>query len=348
MLLLLLLLPHLSQAGPFTGHRLLRTLPSTPGQVVALQSLRHHLHLDFWSEGGPGRPLDLRVAPDQEEAVVSFLLAQNISSSVLHLDVQELVERDWMVAPNSSYSPLTGHAMDWTSYHSVEDMHGYMEHLAAAYPWVTIESIGQSYEGRDMKVLRVCRSGQCGGKPAVWIDGGIHAREWVSPAVATFLMSELVEREADHPDLTKLDWYILPVANPDGYAYSAKDYTTRMWRKTRSMDPDGLGLCLGCDANRNWGFHFGDGGSSDDPCLDIFMGAEAFSEVENRNMRDFLLAHGPDVKVYTNLHSFSQLVLLPWGYTEDKPDSYSTLEAMANIGNAALQATHGQTYEVGS
>ena len=59
-----------------------------------------------------------------------------------------------------------------------------------------------------MRLLKVCRdSAGCGTKPAMWFDGGIHAREWVSPAVATYMVMELVENDDAHPDLTKeLDW----------------------------------------------------------------------------------------------------------------------------------------------
>ena len=36
---------------------------------------------------------------------------------------------------------------------------------------------------------------------------GVHAREWITPAVATFLLKELVEKHSDHPDLVNsLDW----------------------------------------------------------------------------------------------------------------------------------------------
>ena len=80
----------------------------------------------------------------------------------------------------------------------------------------------------------------------MWIDGGIHAREWISPATVTWMLKELVENDAAHPDLTeKMDWYILPIVNPDGYAYSRIEDRNRMWRKTRS--PNGIHGCEGTD-----------------------------------------------------------------------------------------------------
>ena len=73
------------------------------------------------------------------------------------------------------------------------------------------------------------------------------------------------------------------------------------------------------------------------------MGSEAFSEVENRNVRDFLLANKEQIKFYNNLHSYrslqhwlsvkdtqdhllnSQLILLPWGWGYDLPDNIDDL-----------------------
>lgn len=86
---------------------------------------------------------------------------------------------------------------------------------------------------------------------------------------------------------------------------------------------------MGTDANRNWGYHFNDGGSSDSSCSDTYHGPEAFSEVENRNVRDFVDANKNQIKFFNSIHSYSQYVLLPWGFTEDPCPDYDDLFAMA-------------------
>ena len=63
----------------------------------------------------------------------------------------------------------------------------------------------------------------------------LKCREWISPATVTWLLKELVENDDSHSYLTeRLDWYILPVHNPDGYEYSRESKDNRLWRKTRS------------------------------------------------------------------------------------------------------------------
>jgi len=104
---------------------------------------------------------------------------------------------------------------------------------------------------------------------------------------------------------------------------------------------------VGTDANRNWGYQWNTGGSSPDPCSDTYMGSEAFSEVENRNVRDFLWEHKDNIKFYNTLHSYSQLVLLPWGWGYEQPDNIDDLEEVGLLGADALKAVHGKTYEVG-
>ena len=50
--------------------------------------------------------------------------------------------------------------MTWTEYHPKEDMESYLDYLASTYDFVTLETIGQSYEGIDMRVAKVSLSMQ--------------------------------------------------------------------------------------------------------------------------------------------------------------------------------------------
>jgi murein tripeptide amidase MpaA len=45
---------------------------------------------------------------------------------------------------------------------------------------------------------------------------GIHAREWISPATVSYFIQQLVEVPANAKLLQNVDWYIMPVMNPDG------------------------------------------------------------------------------------------------------------------------------------
>merc|ERR1712123_240027 len=138
----------------------------------------------------------------------------------------------------------------------------------------------------------------------------------------TFEGHEMVENDAAHPEFTeKLDWYFLPSHNPDGYRVSQT--TDRMWRKTTTKyDGD---TCQGTDANRNWDFHWSETGASGDSCSQTYYGPEPFSEVEAKNVRDFVSAHKDQIKFYQTLHSYSQLILMPWGYTYENAPGYDAM-----------------------
>ena len=84
--------------------------------------------------------------------------------------------------------------------------------------------IGRSYEDRPLRVLKIGRPSSTGRrKPSVWMDGGIHAREWISPSTVLFLAHRFVEDYDSHADiLDNYDVYIMPVINPDGCVAGGK------------------------------------------------------------------------------------------------------------------------------
>jgi len=331
----------------FDGFQVYRTQPSNKEEADYLQDLRENRdHYDFWTEVRRGYGVDIMVPPGVQAQLEEDLQMMNLKHEVIIPDVQRLIELEKVPAVTKDTKQNTKHAMTWTEYHSLEDMYTYLDYLEETYDFISTEEIGQSYEGRSMRVVKVCVGG-CGNKSAVWIDGGIHAREWIAPATTTWMLMELVENaeESGNLDLLEgLDWYFLPSHNPDGYAFSRSD--NRMWRKTRS-DNGGWLHCKGVDANRNWGFHWNEGGTSNDKCQDTYHGPEAFSEVENIAVRDFISARKDKLIFFNSIHSYSQLILLPWGYTSSPPDDYDQMYELSMKGSDALTAVHGMYYEVG-
>ena len=84
------------------------------------------------------------------------------------------------------------------------------------------------------------------------------------------------------------------------------------------------------DANRNYGWHFDDGGASDGGCSNTYHGPYEWSEVENANIRDFIMGRNEDFMFFNSLHSYSQFVLIPWGYTLEACPNYDEMFALAS------------------
>ncbi|XP_030380363.1 carboxypeptidase B-like [Scaptodrosophila lebanonensis] len=232
-------------------------------------------------------------------------------------------------------------------YYTHSEINQYLEDLAKRFPTrVFIKAAGKSYEGRWMKTITITNGDQRTNKNVIFIDGGIHAREWIAPAAALYAISELVENfVAYHELLLDYDWVVLPVVNPDGYEYTQLSPDTRLWRKTRQPSS---AECIGSDPNRNFDFHWNEGGSSSDPCSDTYGGPQALSEPEVVVLRDLLHTFSGRGKMYLTLHSYGNLILYPWGWTPDLPETVDDLHEVATAGSEAIYAATGTKYEIGS
>merc|ERR1712012_348705 len=319
----------------YHGHSVLRTETLSVSKSQLLRDYHVETNLDFWREAAPGQSADVMVPTRMMNTVTDWLKTHNIQFEVMVEDVQSLIEE---TKPKNA-SSRSGGKMDWNDYYPHEDLNAFIQGLADANDFASIINIGQSYEGRDMNVLAITKAGP--GKPNVFIEAGIHAREWISPAVATFIFRELVEDNAEHPEyLDNINWYFIPSANPDGYAYTFE--TDRLWRKTRSPQ----GGCYGVDPNRNWDFHWGETGVSSNPCTEIYLGEEPFSEVEMRNIRDFVQTLDPVPVLSQCFHSYSQLWLWPYGYDYGAyPENREELEQLSIDACDALYQVHGTIFD---
>ncbi|CAG2250242.1 carboxypeptidase O-like [Mytilus edulis] len=160
-------------------------------------------------------------------------------------------------------------------------------------------------------------------KPAILIDGGIHAREWISAAVVLNIINQLQNNPTKDPAIEKLvdmfDWYIIPVLNLDGYVYS---YTTDpCWRKNRrltSQDPK----CFGVDLNRNFGFDDESwnpavGGSTDSCDYERFSGTSPFTEEESKALQRVMGRNKKNINFLADwtFHNYGHIMSYPIGYS---------------------------------
>lgn len=107
-------------------------------------------------------------------------------------------------------------------------------------------------------------------------------------------------------------------------------------------------MCRGTDPNRNFGHKWNTGGSSGNPCSETYRGPQPFSEPETKSISEHILKNSQNIKLYMAVHSYSQLLLTPWGYTSEYPSDYEDLKRAADNAAAALYKVHGTEYEVGS
>merc|ERR1719378_800267 len=90
----------------------------------------------------------------------------------------------------------------------------------------------------------------------------------------------------------------------------------------------------------------GESGVSDNPCTEVFPGDEAFSEIETRNIRDFVQTLEPTPILSHCFHSYSQLWLWPYGYDYDAyPENREELEQMAIDACDAIYSVHGTIFD---
>jgi len=316
------------------------------------------------------------VDPDYENDVlkerVTVLQGGNIFSDWLQFFMRPFSNPDRPATSRQSWFPglvrrprkiqnnkfRKGHNMDWHSYHRLADITGYMYYLEHTYPDLCkVIEIGKSVEGRRTYILRI-GSQKYSDKPAIVMEAGIHAREWISPATATYIMRELAENKNNADLIDFFDFYILPVANPDGYEYSFT--SNRLWRKNRAKNRGVasllLSLCDGVDLNRNFGYHWADAltplhiqSGTQLNCMETYSGPGPYSEPETRNIREFVKSIQSNVVSYIPIHSYGQKILYPWSYTGVRLPDWQEMQNVGNILASAMERnSQGINYSVGS
>ncbi|KAJ3282009.1 hypothetical protein HK104_011156 [Borealophlyctis nickersoniae] len=346
----------------FDDHQVWRVQVDAKAQLEALQYLSETGTIDLWSNLRYG-PVDFRVAKGQGVERVRKTLdivVPPLQPAVLIENVQALIEAQnapdiQPVADESGDQRVLGlvgiHDAYFRKYHTIEEITEYYDSLANTYPdLVEPFTVGKTYEGREIRGIHIHNknSSKLNEVKDFVFHGGIHAREWIGPAVVTYIATQLIlkngEDQAVTDLLSKYRFSIIPVLNVDGYVFTHNN--NRMWRKNRQ--PNSLPWCIGTDPNRNWGYKWGEGGASGNPCSEAYQGPSAFSTPEAKNMADYLKRRAPNVSLYIDFHAYSQLWMSPYGADCDRlPEEHEKIQAAGEAAASALKAVHGTKFAVG-
>ncbi|NXJ14892.1 CBPO Carboxypeptidase, partial [Odontophorus gujanensis] len=330
--------------------QVLHIVPETLQQVHHLQHLCSTLLLDLWKPLLPedmkaGEDLHIRVPAPLVQEVKASLDQHMISYKILIHDVQELVDQS-TPRETSSYRQIP-EDYNYTQYHTMEEIYTWMAHIQNNSELVTQHYLGKTIENRTMYYLQISQPSDKN-KKIIWMDCGIHAREWISPAFCQWFVKEILQNYESDPKIRKflqnLDLYILPVLNIDGYIYSWD--TARLWRKNRSLHMNGT--CYGTDLNRNFNSSWGTVGVSYNCSSEIFCGSGPESEPETRAVVQLIESKKSDILCYLTIHSYGQYILTPYGSTTKPPSNNEELMHVAQTAAAALMEKYGTSYEVGS
>ncbi|XP_066222266.1 carboxypeptidase A5 isoform X2 [Saccopteryx leptura] len=298
----------------FTGDQVLRVLAKNEKQLALLRDLegRKPQKVDFWR--GPARPslpVDMRVPSSELKDIKSYLKSHSLAYSIMIKDVQVLLDAEREAMVRSRRLERSASSFSYSSYHTLEEIYSWIDSFVTEHADIVSKiQIGHSFENRSILVLKFSTGGSQ--RQAIWIDAGIHSREWITHATGIWTAKEIVSEYGKDRILTNIlnamDIFLEIVSNPDGFAFTHS--MNRLWRKNKSSRP---GIpCLGVDLNRNWRSGFGGNGSNDNPCSETYRGPYPHSEPEVAAIVNFITAHG-NIKAVISIHSYSQILMYPYG-----------------------------------
>lgn len=225
--------------------------------------------------------------------------------------------------PDTGIHPLDFPAQD-SAYHNFAELTAEVNSIVAAHPTIARKSvIGTSYQGRDIMAVKVSDNVATDeAEPEVLFTAHQHAREHLTIEMALYLLHQLIDNYGTDTRITNLvntrEIWILPDLNPDGGEYDIATGSYRSWRKNRQ--PNSGSSSVGTDLNRNWGYQWGCcGGSSGSTSSETYRGAGPESAPEVKVVANFVRSRvvggRQQIKAGIDFHTYSQLVLWPYGYT---------------------------------
>ena len=268
--------------------------------------------------------------------------------------MQDAIQSHQPAETDGGYPSIPGYACYRTvegTYQTMDDLAATQPGLAEIHTlgpsWQKTQNSATGYDMRTLRVTNLATAATDPDRPKMIVFGSIHAREYTPAELLTRMAEWLVSGYGTDPEATWLvdhvDFRFVLQANPDG---RKKAETGLSWRKntdTANGNCTSNANSSGIDLNRNFPFHWnttGGQGSSGTKCNETYRGPIAASEPETQNLVGYVAGTlggngsysggalpdrrpddastaSPDdyAGLFFDIHSYSQLVLWPWGDT---------------------------------
>lgn len=214
----------------YFGHRVIRVFPETEAHLNVLVTLQNQFNsesVDFWTQPSlEGAAVDIRLSPTNSyENITSLLTSYGIEFKLQIPNLQSVIDQQ-----NEKQRETRKTSSWFDRYHTLDEIFSQLRETAARYKErARILTFGKSYEGRQLFAVEIQATPK-NAKPLVFINCGIHAREWVSPATCMYIIHQLTSQYQDDVTvqevLNRVDVVIMPVLNVDGYVYTWEKVNT--------------------------------------------------------------------------------------------------------------------------
>ncbi len=171
-----------------------------------------------------------------------------------------------------------------------------LSHLQKQYPFLRIDSFGQSVQHRCLFRIRLGK-----GKKRLHLNGAHHGMEWITSAMLVAFVSEMADclmngrlffHESPHKLLNTCTLEIVPMVNPDGVEYARKHPHLR-WQSNAN----------GVDLNHNYPAKFYEGKLLEEqngilgPGATRFSGYHPLDQPETYSLAKLICQNPPDIVI---------------------------------------------------
>jgi len=237
-------------------------------------------------------------------------------------------------------------------YHNYSEMVSELNTAVANYPSIISKTvIGKSYENRDILAFKISDNVATDeAEPEVLFTHHQHAREHLTVEMALYLVKTFTQGYATDNQIKNMvdtrEIWILPDVNPDGGEFDISTGSYKSWRKNRQ--PNSGTTNVGTDMNRNWDYKWGCcGGSSGTTSSETYRGTAPESAKEVKVLADWVRSRVvggvQQISVAIDFHTYSELVLWPFGWTYDNTAPGLNTEEeqiFRTMGNAMAQTNN--------